>query len=166
MMMYLVCWIIHLNLRNADADFPGAKLAGQAVGKYGAGLVNGPIIFILEKVSVLLPEEIAPAEEEEQKIEEITEKTEQKEETTPSTDLVQDREEKEEEISAEGASTEAVVAEKSEEGASPDQKIEEVAEKSEEGASPDQKIEEVAEKSEEDKEDIPKQPEEEKTPSA
>ncbi|WOL02200.1 plasma membrane-associated cation-binding protein 1-like [Canna indica] len=42
-------------------DFPGSKPVSEAAGKYGAGLVSGPVIFIFEKVCTLLPVEEPPA---------------------------------------------------------------------------------------------------------
>ncbi|XP_074560258.1 plasma membrane-associated cation-binding protein 1-like [Curcuma longa] len=42
-------------------EFPGSKPVSEAATKYGAGLVSGPVIFIFEKVTTLLPAEEPPA---------------------------------------------------------------------------------------------------------
>ncbi|CAL9179137.1 unnamed protein product [Musa hybrid cultivar] len=45
-------------------EFPGSKPVSEAAAKYGPGLVSGPVIFLFEQVSTLLPAEepAAPAE--------------------------------------------------------------------------------------------------------
>ncbi|KAF4349418.1 hypothetical protein F8388_021001 [Cannabis sativa] len=62
-----------------QSKFPGSKTVTEASTKYGAGLVSGPIIFVLEKVSTFVPiEEVVkedePKKEEEQ--EQVTTKVE------------------------------------------------------------------------------------------
>ncbi|CAL9099723.1 unnamed protein product [Musa textilis] len=42
-------------------EFPGSKPVSEAAAKYGPGLVSGPVIFLFEKVSTLLPAEEPPA---------------------------------------------------------------------------------------------------------
>ncbi|WOK97234.1 plasma membrane-associated cation-binding protein 1-like [Canna indica] len=42
-------------------EFPGSKPVCEAATKYGASLISGPIIFIFEKVTTLLPAEDPPA---------------------------------------------------------------------------------------------------------
>lgn len=42
-------------------EFPGSKPVSEAATKYGAGQVSGPVIFIFEKVTTLLPAEEPPA---------------------------------------------------------------------------------------------------------
>ena len=43
------------------AEFPGSKPVSEAAAKYGPGLVSGPVIFLFEQVSTLLPAEEPPA---------------------------------------------------------------------------------------------------------
>ncbi|CAL9179127.1 unnamed protein product [Musa hybrid cultivar] len=45
-------------------EFPGSKPVSEAAAKYGLDLVSGPVIFLFEQVSTLLPAEepAAPAE--------------------------------------------------------------------------------------------------------
>ncbi|KAJ8478988.1 hypothetical protein OPV22_022715 [Ensete ventricosum] len=42
-------------------EFPGSKPVSEAAAKCGPGLVSGPVIFLFEKVSTLLPAEEPPA---------------------------------------------------------------------------------------------------------
>ncbi|RZS27948.1 hypothetical protein BHM03_00061484, partial [Ensete ventricosum] len=44
-------------------EFPGAKPVSEAASKHGPALVSGPVIFIFEKVSTLLPAEPEPEPE-------------------------------------------------------------------------------------------------------
>ncbi|RZR93377.1 hypothetical protein BHM03_00021871 [Ensete ventricosum] len=46
---------------DACAEFPGSKPVSEAAAKCGPGLVSGPVIFLFEKVSTLLPAEEPPA---------------------------------------------------------------------------------------------------------
>lgn len=43
------------------AEFPGSKPVSEAATKYGPAYVSGPVTFILDKVSGLLPAEEAAA---------------------------------------------------------------------------------------------------------
>ncbi|KAJ8464434.1 hypothetical protein OPV22_026986 [Ensete ventricosum] len=44
-------------------EFPGSKPVSEAASKHGPALVSGPVIFIFEKVSTLLPAEPEPEPE-------------------------------------------------------------------------------------------------------
>ncbi|CAL9206161.1 unnamed protein product [Musa hybrid cultivar] len=44
-------------------EFPGSKPVSEAASKHGPALVSGPVIFIFEKVSTLLPAEAEPEPE-------------------------------------------------------------------------------------------------------
>ncbi|XP_064959524.1 plasma membrane-associated cation-binding protein 1-like [Musa acuminata AAA Group] len=50
-------------------EFPGSKPVSEAASKHGPALVSGPVIFIFEKVSTLLPAEAEPEPEPEPELE-------------------------------------------------------------------------------------------------